>query len=146
MARAGRTTSDAGSETGGFSDPLTLAMRLDQWLWAVRLFKTRPLAVEAIRGGRVKVDGAAIKPAREVKPGETITVSMGSAQKIVRVIGAPTSRVGAKLVAQYYDDLTPPPDPAAEQVAQRERGAGRPTKRERRQLDAFEGLDAYLGD
>ncbi len=121
-------------------------MRLDQWLWAVRLFKTRPLAVEAIRGGRVKVDGAAIKPAREVKPSETITVSTGSAQKIVRVIGAPTSRIGAKLVAQYYDDLTPPPDPAAEQVAQRERGTGRPTKRERRQLDAFDGLDAYLDD
>lgn len=127
-------------------------MRIDQWLWAVRVFKTRPLAVEAIRGGRVKVDGAAVKPAREVKPGETVSVSTGSAQKIVRVIGAPTSRIGAKLVAQYYDDLTPPPDPAIEQVAQRARGAGRPTKRERRQLDAVDeqahlgGFGAYLDD
>ncbi len=122
-------------------------MRLDQWLWAVRLFKTRALAVEAIRGGRVKVNAQACKPAHEVKAGEVITASSGEMLRTVRAIGAPTSRVGAKLVAQYLEDLTPPPPPKEEQAARRERGAGRPTKRERRQLEAFqEGEGIGLSD
>ncbi len=114
-------------------------MRLDQWLWAVRFFKTRPLAVEAIRGGRVKVDGVAVKAAREVKPGETVAVTLEGARRIARVLGAPSSRVSAKLVPLYYEDQTPPPAPdAAPAPARRERGTGRPTKRERRQLDALQ--------
>ncbi len=118
-------------------------MRLDQWLWAVRLFKTRGLAVEAIKGGHVKINGVATKPAHESKPGEMVTARIGIITRTVRVLAAPHSRVGAKLVAQFAEDLTPPEefekqrafDLRAEGV--RPKGAGRPTKRERRLLDEF---------
>ncbi len=111
-------------------------MRIDQWLWAVRIFKTRSLAVEAIRGGRVKIDGKAVKPSREARPGEVITVSGPEILRIVEVLGAPTSRIGAKLVSQFLVDRSPP---VSREVGpgQRLRGAGRPTKRERRVLDEF---------
>lgn len=125
-------------------------MRLDQWLWAVRLFKTRGLAVEAIKGGHVKVNGAATKPAHEVKPGEQVTATIGVMTRTLRAIDAPRSRVGAKLVAQYAEDLTPPEEWEKQRMdklrpeGMRPRGAGRPTKRERRILDELTGdsLDA----
>ena len=118
-------------------------MRLDQWLWAVRLFKTRGLAVEAIRGGHVKVNGAATKPAHEAKPGELVTARIGIMTRTLRVIDAPRSRVGAKLVSQYAEDLTPLEEFERQRELQlfptttRPRGAGRPTKRERRLMDGF---------
>jgi ribosome-associated heat shock protein Hsp15 len=118
-------------------------MRLDQWLWAVRLFKTRNLAVEAIKGGHVKVNGAAAKPAHEVKPGERVTARIGIMTRTLQVLDAPRSRVGAKLVAQFAEDLTPPEEFEKQRAfnfrppAARPRGAGRPTKRERRLLDKF---------
>lgn len=115
-------------------------MRLDQWLWAVRLYKSRSLAVEAIRSGRVTVNGAPTKPAHETKPGEVVVAQMPFIARTLRVLGLPGSRVGAKLVSEYAEELTP-----AEEFAQaRERarrpgmrppGSGRPTKRERRDLD-----------
>lgn len=120
-------------------------MRLDQWLWAVRLYKTRNLAIEAIKGGHVKVNGAATKPAHEAKPGELVTARIGIMTRTLRVIDAPKSRVGAKLVPQFAEDLTPPEEFEKQREANlqfvgfRPRGAGRPTKRERRLLDEFEG-------
>ena len=119
-------------------------MRLDQWLWAVRIFKSRSLSAEAIKGGRVKVNGAATKPAHEAKPGELVVARIDMLTRTVRVIGAPPSRVGAKLVPLYAEELTPPEefakrrDPNFRPISIRPKGAGRPTKRERRRLDEFE--------
>ena len=113
-------------------------MRLDQWLWAVRIFKSRSLSAEAIKGGRVKVNGAA------TKPGELVVARIDMLTRTVRVIGAPPSRVGAKLVPLYAEELTPPEefakrrDPNFRPISIRPKGAGRPTKRERRRLDEFE--------
>ena len=124
-------------------------MRLDQWLWAVRVFKTRSISADAIKNGRVQVNGAAMKPAHEVRAGELIAVRMDHGAvawtRTLRVIGAPPSRVGAKLVAQFAEDLT-----TAEELAKRDirepsllppgfraPGMGRPTKRERREMDDF---------
>jgi ribosome-associated heat shock protein Hsp15 len=116
-------------------------MRLDQWLWAVRLYKTRTLAAEAVKGGHVKVNGDAVKPAREVKPGDLVVARCGQMTRTLKVLGSPDNRVGAKLVPQFAEDLTPPEefnrarDPVFVNPAFRPRGAGRPTKRERRRLD-----------
>jgi ribosome-associated heat shock protein Hsp15 len=118
-------------------------MRLDQWLWAVRLFKTRNLAAEAVKGGHVKINGAATKPAHDAKPGEVVTAHIGVITRTVKVLDAPHSRVGAKLVVQYAEELTPPEEFEKQRVAAlrpagaRPRGAGRPTKRERRLLDGL---------
>lgn len=114
--------------------------RVDRWLWTTRIFKTRSLAVEACRKGRVKVEGATVKPSRELKPGEIVTVRDGPDSRILVVRDYPLSRVGAKLVPEYCEDRTPP-KPKSEHLATggeggwvRERGAGRPTKRDRRRL------------
>ena len=118
-------------------------MRLDQWLWAVRVYKSRTLAADAIKGGHVKVNGERSKPANEPKPGEQITAKIGIMTRTLRFLGAPKSRVGAKLVADFAEDLTPP-----EEYAKREpnllppgfraKGTGRPTKRERRALEQLD--------
>lgn len=116
-------------------------MRLDQWLWAVRLYKTRVLAAAAIKGGLVKIDGAVLKPAHSVRSGEIVVARTAEILRTVRVIDSPRSRVGAKLVPLYAEDLTPPEEyarraeAASLAVGARERGAGRPTKRDRRELD-----------
>ena len=127
-------------------DPFCVtAARLDKWLWAVRLFKTRALATDAIRAGSVEINARPAKPAREVHAGETVTVQQGLVLRTVRVLATPESRVGAKLVAEYCTDLTPESEfaKAREQrlqhVMARERGSGRPTKRERRDVDRFFG-------
>lgn len=119
------------------------AARLDRWLWAVRVFKTRPLATEACRKGSVSIGDQPAKPAREVHPGEVVAVRLGLMTRILRVVAVPRSRVGAKLVAENCVDLTPPEEfekAKAHQMQQflaRERGAGRPTKRDRREIDRF---------
>ncbi len=120
--------------------------RLDRWLWAVRAFKTRSMAASACRQGKVRVDDLVSKPARELKPGETVVVREGSDQRILVVRAFPVSRVGAKLVADYCEDRSPPKPSREERIAAgelvlpRERGMGRPTKRDRRRLESF--LDA----
>lgn len=109
----------------------------------MRLFKTRALAVAACRGESVQVNEQPIKPARELHANEIISVRQGIITRRVRFIDAPKSRIGAKLVPDYYEDLTPPEEydklkvTNIEQVARREPGTGRPTKRERRLLDQF---------
>ena len=120
-------------------------MRLDQWLWAVRVFKTRSLAVTAIRAGHVRINGENAKPAREPRAGELVTARIGVMTRTLRVIGAPPSRVAGKLVAEFAEDLTPPEELEKMRAlafgapGSRARGSGRPTKRERRELDEWAG-------
>lgn len=107
----------------------------------MRLFKSRSLATDACRAGSVMVGGQSAKPAREVKPGDEVVVRSGLLQRIVIVRGFPPNRVGAKLVPNYCEDRTPPEARAAAEKDRlahflaRERGSGRPTKRDRRALD-----------
>ena len=118
-------------------------MRIDKWLWAVRLFKTRSLATEACKAGHVTVDGHAVKPARDVRIGETITALTGDVRRTLRVLALLEQRVGAPLVKQCAEDLTPAAelekqrDPALRPLFHRPKGAGRPTKKERRELEEF---------
>ncbi len=115
--------------------------RLDRWLWSVRLFKTRTLAAAACRAGSVTVAGLVAKPAREVHVGDQVTVQQGLVRRTLTVVGFPASRVGARLVPTFCIETTPPEEFAKAQenrIGQflaRERGTGRPTKRERRSLD-----------
>jgi ribosome-associated heat shock protein Hsp15 len=122
-------------------------MRLDKWLWAARLFKTRALAVEAISGGRVEVDGARAKPSREVKVGDQLTISHGQGiQRVVIVRGLAERRGPAQEAQQLYDE-TPESVQERERVVAERRLAqpprfdlgGRPTKRDRRRLDTRRG-------
>lgn len=117
------------------------SVRVDSWLWAVRLFKTRTQAQAACRGGHVKVDGDRAKPATLVGPGTRIVVTGGPMERIVVVREPLRKRVGAPRAAQAMIDETPAPPPRVEQAAvpRRERGAGRPTKRERREITRLRG-------
>jgi ribosome-associated heat shock protein Hsp15 len=121
------------------------AARVDKWLWAVRIFKTRPLATAACREGKVSVGELVAKPARTVREGEIVTVRQGVMQRTLRVVAAPASRVGAVRLPEFYVDLTPPEEFAqareqrAQQVNARAPGTGRPTKRDRRLQDRFLG-------
>lgn len=124
-----------------FSPDETSAVRLDKWLWAVRLFKTRALATDACRAGSVTVNELAAKPGRDMHAGELVGVRQGLITRTLRVVGVPRSRVGAKLVAEFCTDLTPAAEfekarvHRLQQVIAREKGSGRPTKRDRRLLD-----------
>ncbi|WP_020666509.1 RNA-binding S4 domain-containing protein [Amycolatopsis nigrescens] len=112
--------------------------RLDRWLWAVRLLKTRPDAAAACRGGHVRVNDRPAKPATAVSPGDEIRARVGDTTRIVEVVRVIQKRVGAADAVTCYIDRTPaPPSDTPPPVARRDRGAGRPTKRERRVLDKF---------
>lgn len=116
-----------------------LNVRIDKWLWMVRLYKTRSIATEACNAGKVKLNGENVKPSRDVRVGEVYEVHIGSLHKTVEVVDAPKSRVGAPLVPQYCTDLTPQSEYDRMNTLRtqefRPHGLGRPTKRERRQLD-----------
>ena len=115
--------------------------RVDQWLWAIRLFKTRSTAADACRGGHVKVNGNPAKAATPVRPGDRVQARAHDRVRDLEVVVPILKRVGAPEAAACFVDHTPPEperDPSDE-VATRERGAGRPTKRERRQLDRWRG-------
>lgn len=122
--------------------------RLDSWLWSVRLYKTRSAATAGIRGGHVRVDDLPAKPAQQVSTGQVIRVRRDQDERIVEVVD-PTlvKRVGAAIAQQAYIDRTPekpPPIPEmAGRVAVRDRGAGRPTKKERRATDRLRGRNVY---
>lgn len=119
----------------------TEGVRIDKWLWAVRLFKTRSLASEACRAGRITIDGVAAKPSRDLKPGDILVVGMGTLKRTIGVKALLTNRVSAKLVPEYLNDLTPPEEYERLQILKelswerRPRGTGRPTKQERRSID-----------
>lgn len=122
------------------------APRIDKWLWAVRLFKTRSLATQACKAGKVKIEDVAVKPSREVREGLEISIQAGPVLKTVKVVKLLHNRVGAKLVNEYMHDLTPPEEYAKlelikQQPFKRPRGAGRPTKKERRDIDSWQGWD-----
>ncbi|BBX67513.1 RNA-binding S4 domain-containing protein [Mycolicibacterium psychrotolerans] len=119
---------------------LVEATRVDRWLWAVRLTKTRPDAAEACRGGHVRVNDRPAKPSTMVGPGDTVRALVGDRTRIVEVVRVIQKRVSAADAATCYLDRTPPPPPVASvPVAVRDRGAGRPTKRDRRLLDKWRG-------
>jgi ribosome-associated heat shock protein Hsp15 len=112
--------------------------RVDRWLWAVRLTKTRPDAAEACRGGHVRVNDRPAKPSTMVSPGDEVRARVGDTTRIVRVVRVIQKRVGAPDAVTCYLDRTPATTPAASvRVAVRDRGAGRPTKRDRRMLDKW---------
>ncbi|MCF7688476.1 MAG: RNA-binding S4 domain-containing protein [Cephaloticoccus sp.] len=117
------------------------SLRIDKWLWCVRQFKTRALATAACRAGSVLAHGEPVKPAREARPGDIICVRAGLITRTLQVLASPASRVSAKLVPEYCTDLTPPEeieklrDQRVQQFLARERGLGRPTKRDRRAID-----------
>ena len=111
----------------------------------MRIFRTRSLATDACRAGSVTVNGQPAKPARDARPGEVIVVRQGLIQRTLKVLAVPPARLGAKLVANFCEDQTPPAEFAkarAQRVQQflaRARGSGRPTKRDRRLLDRLLG-------
>jgi ribosome-associated heat shock protein Hsp15 len=112
--------------------------RVDRWLWAVRLTKTRPDAAAACRGGHVRVNDRLAKPSTTVSPGDEVRARVGGRTRIVEVVRVIQKRVGAVDAVTCYLDRTPAPPPAVSVVvAVRDRGAGRPTKRDRRLLDKW---------
>lgn len=115
--------------------------RVDRWLWAVRLFKTRTAANDACRAGHVRVNGSRAKPGATLTVGDTVRARAGDRERVVEVARIVEKRVGAAAAAQCLIDRSPPPPPreSAQGLPQRDAGAGRPTKRERRELDRLRG-------
>ena len=115
--------------------------RIDKWLWAVRIFKTRAQATEACVGGKVKIDGTAVKASRKIKQGETLLVRKGVIKYMYKVLKIAEKRMGAKFIIDFVEDLTPDDERAKlksshkQPLQTREKGRGRPTKRERRKID-----------
>ena len=122
--------------------------RIDKFLWAIRAFKTRTDATDACKGGKVKIAGVNAKPSKEVKPGDVLTVKKGSVTYTYKVLQPLERRVGAKLVPEYAQNLTPVAELDKLRAAvvtffiTRDRGAGRPTKKDRREIeDAWDAID-----
>jgi ribosome-associated heat shock protein Hsp15 len=115
--------------------------RVDSWIWSVRLAKSRSAASTACKGGHVRVNGVRVKPAHVIRPGDEVRVRQGDRDRIVIVTKVITKRVGAPVAAECYVDHSPPPPPreAVAPAGVRDRGAGRPTKRDRRSIDRLLG-------
>lgn len=115
--------------------------RVDAWCWAVRLFPTRSAAGAACRAGHVRINGERAKPATIVMPGDEVVIRGGERERVVLVQRLVVKRVGAPVAVACYLDRSPAPVPKERRVAvaERERGAGRPTKRERRLTDRLRG-------
>ena len=117
------------------------ATRVDKYLWAIRAFKTRSDATDACKGGKVKIAGVNAKPSKEVKPGDILQVKKGTVTFTYKVLQALEHRVGAKLVPEYAENLTPADEleklraPVETFFITRDRGAGRPTKKDRREIE-----------
>lgn len=118
-------------------------VRIDKWLWAVRIYKTRTLATEACKAGSVKIEGTNTKPSRDLKIGEVIKIRTHNLTKTVKVVGLIDRRIGAKLVPEYLEDLTPKEE--YERLKEKRENSiwreaetnARPTKKDRRALDKF---------
>lgn len=119
------------------------SVRVDVWIWSVRLTKTRSLAASACKAGHVRVNGDRAKPAQLVKAGDEVRLRYSGREWIVKVVTPLRKRVGAPVAVTAYVDHSPPPPPreAVAPAGRRDRGAGRPTKRDRRELDRLRGLD-----
>ena len=131
LGQAGYSNWVAEAETG----------RVDSWIWSVRLVKTRSAASGACRAGHVRVNGTRVKPAHPVRAGDEVRVRQEDRDRIVEVVRVISKRVSAPVAAECYADHSPPPPPRDRSVpmASRDRGAGRPTKRDRRILDQLRG-------
>ena len=123
-------------------------VRIDKYLWAIRVYKTRTDATDACNGGKIRLNGADVKPSKHVKSGDFIVVRKGAVTYTYRVIEPLDKRQGAQLVPKYAENLTPQEEldklraPVETFFLKRDRGAGRPTKKDRRQMDAlWEELD-----
>lgn len=118
-------------------------VRVDKWLWAVRVFKTRSLASEACRKGYVTIDNVSVKPSRIVKVGETLKVRKSPITKSLKILALSEKRMGAKLIVDFVEDVTPAEELELLEMqknmrwSSRDRGTGRPTKKDRRELDDF---------
>ena len=116
-------------------------VRIDKYLWSIRVYKTRTDATDACKGGKVRVNGADIKPSKSVKVGDMIVARKGAVAYTYKVLQLVDKRQGAKLVPNYAENLTPPEElaklraPVETFFLKRDRGAGRPTKKDRRQME-----------
>ena len=146
-------TVDGGDVVRGFEslplrsmDQAADPVRVDKWLWAARLVKTRSLAAEAVTGGRVHVDGRRVKPSREIRPGDRLEIAIGQVRRVVIVLATASRRGPASQAARLYEE-TPESVAARERHAAESRlarplgaqGGPRPTKRDRRRLDSAPG-------
>ena len=119
--------------------------RIDKWLWAVRIFKTRGMATKACAGGKVKIDGSAVKASRNIQQNDVIQVRKGVVKYLYKVRTIAEKRIGAKLVQNYLEDITPKEElvklksSQKQSIQTREKGQGRPTKKERRMMDKMRG-------
>ena len=120
-------------------------VRIDKYLWAIRVYKTRTDATDACKGGKVRLNGADVKPSKTVKAGDMIVARKGAVAYTYKVLQLVDKRQGAKLVPLYAENLTPPEElaklraPVETFFLKRDRGAGRPTKKDRRQMDDLWG-------
>ena len=129
----------------------TTEARVDKWLWAARIFKTRSIAADAIKNGRVTIQGMNVKPSRLVKVGEVISVRKPPVTYSFKILKTIEQRVGAKLLPEIYENVTPADQYELLEMnrisgfVNRQRGTGRPTKKDRRALDEFVGpsLEGY---
>lgn len=121
-------------------------VRIDKWLWAVRLYKTRSLATAACREGRVTMAGQEVKPSRDVRINDLILAKTGGITRTVKVLGLLEQRVGAQAAKEFAEDLTPSSEferlkePVLQPLFHRPRGMGRPTKKDRRQMGKLGGF------
>lgn len=127
-------------------------VRIDKWLWAVRLFKTRTIAIEACKKGRISIKGIPIKPSRTIKVGDIIEVRRPPVTYSFEVLQLTERRMGAKLVPEYMKDVTAPSQLEILELARisgfegRARGTGRPTKKDRRELEQFSEEYTFFDD
>jgi ribosome-associated heat shock protein Hsp15 len=112
--------------------------RVDRWLWAVRLSKSRTEATTACQAGHVRINGRRAKPASHVTAGDRIDARLHGVNRTIEVTRVIDARVGAPIAIGCYLDHTPPPEPTEPSAAHRDRGSGRPTKRERRETDRWQ--------
>ncbi len=131
--------------------------RIDKWLWAARIFKTRSIAADACKNSRVTINGTSVKPSHMVKVGETVSVRKPPVTYSFKILKCIEQRVGAKLIPEIYENVTDPKQYEILEMSRisgfvdRARGTGRPTKKDRRSLDAFIepamfGFDEYDDD
>jgi len=121
-------------------------VRIDKWLWAVRMYKTRPLATEACASGKIKIEGESVKASYLLKAGQTIHLNKQGEKWILKSVKLIEKRVSAPLAVECYEDLTPPEEKNKLQFPAsfyevRDRGIGRPTKKDRREIDKFKEWD-----
>ncbi len=122
--------------------------RIDKWLWHARVVRTRSGAAALAGAGLVRINGARIDASsRPVRPGDVVTIALDRTVRILKFVGYAERRGGAETVQALYEDLTPPPEPRKEPSAgARDEGSGRPTKRERREIDGLQGRDDLRDD